>query len=150
MLLAVIGLIAVLVIGSIIWKRRSAAFELRERANNTKIVTLLRQAHDAKLKDGTCKQRGDVYDARANALERDAHTRLKIGIKKDFVIRFFAENGIPVTFSGGWAEGTIYTTGCSPLGCGTDNAFLGLRVKVDKKGSVVSEPVVDAGYTDCL
>jgi hypothetical protein len=144
-----IGLMGVLVIGSVIWKYRTAAFRQREGADNARIETLLREAHDAKLKDGTCKRRGDAYDARVEALKREAHAKLKIGTKKESVIRFFAENGIPVTFTEDEAEGTIYTTGCSPMGCGTDNALLGLRVKVDKKGTVVSEPVIGAFYTDC-
>jgi hypothetical protein len=83
-------------------------------------------------------------------LTREAHEKLKIGTKKDDVARFFAENGIPVTFSRDEASGTIYTSGCAPSGCGSDDALLGLRVKVDKAGTVVSEPVVGALYTNCL
>jgi hypothetical protein len=97
-----------------------------------------------------CKQRGDAYSARVEKLRREAHETLKIGTKKDAVIRFFAENGIPVTFYKGEAEGTIYTTGCAPSGCGSDAALLGLRVNVDEAGTVVSEPVVGAIYANCL
>jgi len=66
------------------------------------------------------------------------------------VVHFFAENNMPVTFSRDEASGTIYTSGCGPSGCGSDTALLGLRVKVDQAGTVVSEPVVGAIYTDCL
>jgi hypothetical protein len=97
-----------------------------------------------------CKQRGAAYEARVETLTREAHEKLKIGTKKDDVARFFAENGIPVTFSRDEASGTIYTSGCAPSGCGSDDALLGLRVKVDKAGTVVSEPVVGALYTNCL
>jgi hypothetical protein len=97
-----------------------------------------------------CKQRGDAYSARVKTLERDAHEKLRIGTKKDAVVHFFAENNIPVTFSRDEASGTIYTSGCAPSGCGSDAALLGLRVKVDQSGTVVSEPVVGAIYTDCL
>jgi hypothetical protein len=83
-------------------------------------------------------------------LKREVHEKLKIGAKKDAVIRFFAENGIPLSFSRDEASGTIYTTGCAPSGCGSDAALLGLRVKVDEAGTVVPEPVVSSLYTDCL
>lgn len=106
-----------------------------------------------------CKQRGAAYAARVEKLKKDAHENLKIGTSKQDVIRFFKENGLPVEFvkvpyerSGAVYEatGTIHTTGCAPSGCGTDDAILGLRVNVDRKGTVISEPVVGAIYTNCL
>ena len=101
-------------------------------------------------RSATCKQRGDAYSARVETLKREAHEKLKIGTKKDAVTHFFAENGIPVTFNRDEASGTIYTSGCAPSGCGSDTALLGLRVKVDEAGTVVSEPLVGAIYTNCL
>jgi hypothetical protein len=100
--------------------------------------------------NAACKQRGAALTAREKALEREAHEDLTIGTRKDAVIRFFAENNIPLTFVRDEAIGTIYTTGCAPTGCGSDAALLGLKVKVDKEGTVMSEPVVIAMYTDCL
>ena len=97
-----------------------------------------------------CKQLGDAYRLRVGTLEREAHEKLRIGTKKDDVVRFFRENGIPVAFTRDEASGTIQTTGCAPSGCGSDAALLGVRVKVDEAGTVVSEPVVGAIYTDCL
>jgi hypothetical protein len=97
-----------------------------------------------------CKERGAAYAGRVEKLKRDAHDNLKIGTKREDVIRFFKENGIPLTSVEGEATGTIHTTGCAPSGCGTDDALLGLRVKVDKTGTVISEPVVGAIYTNCL
>ena len=97
-----------------------------------------------------CKQRGAAYSARVEALKQEAHEKLNIGSKKDAVVRFFAENGIPVTFTRDLAIGTIYPSGCAPTGCGSDAALLGLRVKVDDAGTVVSEPVVGSLYTNCL
>jgi hypothetical protein len=97
-----------------------------------------------------CKQRGAAYDARVEKLKKDSQQSLKVGTKKEDVIRFFTENGISLTFAGGEATGTIYTTGCAPSGCGSDDALLGLRVQVDKAGTVSSEPVVGAIYTNCL
>jgi hypothetical protein len=97
-----------------------------------------------------CKKRGDAYSARVARLRWEAHAKLKIGTKKDAVLAFFAENSIPATFSPSEASGTIRTSGCAPSGCGSDAALLGLRVKVDEAGTVVSEPVIGAIYTDCL
>ena len=97
-----------------------------------------------------CKQQGAALTARVKTLEREAREKLIIGTSKDVVIRFFAENAIPLAFVGDEATGTTYTTGCAPTGCGSDAALLGLRVKVDKEGTVMSEPVVVSLYTDCL
>ena len=103
-----------------------------------------------------CKERGAAYRARAERLRRDAHQRLTIGTKKDAVVRFFTDNGLPVTFiapeSGlpGQATGTIRVTGCAPSGCGSDAAILGLQVEVDTAGTVLSAPRVSGIYTDCL
>jgi hypothetical protein len=104
----------------------------------------------SRYQSAACKQQGAALTARVKTLEREAHEELSIGTRKDAVIRFFAENSIPLTFVRDEATGTIYTTGCAPTGCGSDAALLGLRVKVDKEGTVMSEPVVVSLYTDCL
>ena len=102
-------------------------------------------------KSVACKQRGKAYAARVDALKRDVHAQLKIGTRKDALIRFFAEHYIPITFyQDRTASGTIYTTGCAPFGCGADTGLISLRVGVDASGTVVSEPSVGALYTDCL
>ena len=103
-----------------------------------------------RYQNAACRQRGAKYNARVEKLKRDAHDKLKVGAKKDDVVHFFKENGIPVTFSSEGASGTIYTTGCAPSGCGSDDALIGLRVKVDQAGTVVAEPIVGAIYTNCL
>ena len=97
-----------------------------------------------------CKERGKSYAARVEKLKRDARERLRIGTHKEDVIRFFQENGLPVSFDGNEYEGTIYTNGCAPAGCGSDAALLGLRVKADGSGTVIGDPVVGALYTNCL
>src|SRR5260370_5680321 len=103
-----------------------------------------------RYQSAACKQRGAAYAARVEKLRRDAHEKLIIGTKRDAVIHFFDENGIPVSFVAGEATGTISTTGCAPAGCGSDAALLGLRVKVDEGGTVTGEPIVGALYDDCL
>jgi hypothetical protein len=78
-----------------------------------------------------CKRRGEQFDRRAEQLKRDAGSRLKLGTKKNDVMRFFAENGISVTFTQSvdksFAIGTIYTFGCArfSLVCGSDSALNG-------------------------
>ncbi len=89
--------------------------------------------------------------AREESLEREARESLKIGTKRDGVIRFFESQKIPVRFDRTEAIGEIYIHGgCAPKGCGTDDMLLGLRVKVDATGTVLSEPVVASMFTECL
>ena len=97
-----------------------------------------------------CKQRGAALQARMVKLERDAHEKLKIGTHKDAVIRFFAENDLPLVFDGDVATGIVSVKGCAPSGCGTDDFSLRLRVKVDQEGTVTSEAIVDGIYTNCV
>lgn len=101
-----------------------------------------------------CKAQGKAFGERIRNLRRDAANRLKVGTQKEDVIRFYQENGLPVSFGKSLNEyeyeGTITTKGCAPAGCGTDNAILGLRVKADSNGTVVAEPVVGDLYIDCL
>lgn len=103
-----------------------------------------------RYQSAACKQRGASYNARVEKLGRDAREKLTIGTNKEALTRFFEQNGIPVTFARGEATGTISTTGCAPAGCGSDAAYLGLKVKVDDSGSVIGEPIVGALYADCL
>lgn len=100
--------------------------------------------------NAACKLRERSYQERAEKLKADAHTALAVGTRKDAVVRFFEENGLPVTFTSSEASGTIHVLGCAPSGCGSDDAILGLRVKVDEAGTVTSEPVVGGIYTNCL
>lgn len=97
-----------------------------------------------------CQQRAKAYEARIETLKRDAHERLKIGTPKEDVMRFFKDNGLPVSLTGNEYEGTISTDGCAPAGCGSDAALLGLRVKADRSGAVAGEPIIGAIYTNCL
>ena len=97
-----------------------------------------------------CKQRGAALGARVEKLKRDAHEVLKLGAPKEIVTKFFEENGLPVSFTEKEATGTITVQGCSPTGCGSDDAWLGLRVDVDIFGTVVGPPQVGSIYTNCL
>ena len=69
-----------------------------------------------------CKERGKAYGIRVERLKRDARITLRIGTHQEDVIRFFQENGLPVSFDKGLSEyeGTIYTKGCAPAGYGSD------------------------------
>jgi hypothetical protein len=114
------------------------------------VVLLCGLMTGCRYRSEACKQRGAAYQARVKSLERAALEQLKIGTKKEDVVRFFAENKFPITFDRSSATGMIYTLGCSPIGCGTDEALLGLDVGLDEAGNVKSKPVVVGFYTNCL
>jgi len=98
-----------------------------------------------------CEKVAYATTARVDALKREARESLKIGTKKDAVIRFFESQSIPVAFHRDQASGTIdIHGGCAPKGCGTDRLLLGLRVHVDAAGTTLSEPVVVDFFEDCL
>jgi hypothetical protein len=103
------------------------------------------------IKQYRCKQRNAAFSRRVKTVEQDAHKQLRVGTKKDDVARFYREHEIPFEVVGSEAIGTLYSIGgCAPLGCGTDNALIGVRVKVDADGTVTGEPKVVSMYTDCL
>ena len=105
----------------------------------------------------SCKKRAAEFRDKVDLMQRDAKNSLKAGTKKDEVVRFFASKNVPLTFDqmgqDHWAMGTLYFRGlaeCENFACGDDSALIGVRVKVDINGTVVSEPVVIGMYTDCL
>jgi len=90
-------------------------------------------------------------------MQRDARNSLKVGTTKEDVARFFASENTPLTINESGqnheAIGTLYFKGlaeCQNVACGDDSALIGIRVKVDANGTVVSDPVVIGMYTDCL
>jgi hypothetical protein len=97
-----------------------------------------------------CNKRGAAFAQRVKAIEHDANEKLSIGTKSGDVSRFFAEHGIPVEIVESEAIGTLFTVGCGPLGCGTDSALIGVRVKLDSAGAVAEKPKVVGMYTNCL
>jgi hypothetical protein len=104
-----------------------------------------------------CKQRADEFNARVARIQQDAKNSLKVGTKKDDVVRFFAAEKIPVTFvqmaGQNEATGTITSRGdaaCRSIACGDDAALIGVRVDVDESGTVESNPVVVGMLTNCL
>jgi hypothetical protein len=97
-----------------------------------------------KHQSDSCKERGAAFDRRVESIKQDAHEQLKIGTKRDAVSRFFTEHGIPSTVAGSEVTGTLYTSGCSPRGCGADSALIGVRVNVDRTGIVTEEPTESA------
>lgn len=98
-----------------------------------------------------CEYRNGQFSRRVEAIKLDAKERLKIGTKKAAVSQFFAEHGIPFTTTESWAIGTLYGIGgCAPVGCGTDQVLIGVRVKIDADGTVAGEPEVVDMYLDCV
>jgi len=104
-----------------------------------------------------CKKRADEFQAKVEVIRQDAKRSLQVGTKKEGVARFFASENIPLTFDqigpNHEATGTIYFKGiaeCENVACGDDSSLIGVRVKVDIDGTVLSDPVVIGMYTDCL
>lgn len=102
------------------------------------------------VKHYKCESRNAALSRQIENIKSDAHDRLKVGTSKADVSRFFAEHRIPFNFAESEAIGTLRTSGCAPLGCGTDSAIIGVRVKLDGAGVVAQEPSVGGMYTDCL
>ena len=73
-----------------------------------------------------------------------------MGTPQEDVIRFFEDEGFPISLQGDEYAGTINLNGCAPPGCGSDAAIVGLRVKADRQGAVAGEPQIGSIYTDCL
>jgi len=98
-----------------------------------------------------CEKRNAVFNRRVEDIKRDAEEQLKVGANKAEITRFFTAHGIPFEITSSEAVGTLYTTGgCAPLGCGTDRALIGVRVKIDALGTVMDKPVVVGMYVDCV
>jgi hypothetical protein len=93
-----------------------------------------------------CNKRGAEFALRVESIKHEANKKLSIGTKSGDVARFFKEHDIPLQI----AIGTLYTSGCGPLGCGTDSALIGVRVKLDSTGAVTEKPTVVGMYTDCM
>jgi hypothetical protein len=100
--------------------------------------------------NASCKERERAYRERSEKLKHDALEKLVTGTKKDEVVRFFEEHGLPVTFARGVAQGEVFLEGCAPPGCGSDRVILGLIVKVDDADTMIGEPIVGGIYTDCM
>jgi hypothetical protein len=97
-----------------------------------------------------CNRRSAAFALQVKSVEHDANQKLTIGTKSADVSRFFAERGFPLDLIQSEAIGTLYTEGCGPVGCGTDRALIGVRVKLDSAGAVTEKPVVVGMYSDCL
>jgi hypothetical protein len=97
-----------------------------------------------------CQRRSAAFARQIEDIERDSIAEIKVGAGTAEVKRFFEKRGIQVFVTTTEATGTIYTSGCSPFGCGTDEALIGVRVKLNPQGIVIGEPQVVSLYTNCL
>jgi hypothetical protein len=91
-----------------------------------------------------------ALEHRLETLKREAHDKLKIGTKKSDVVRFFEQNGIPLTIDQESMRGSISALGCSSPGC-WDAAEIRIKVELDESGNAKSEPIVNGiFYPDCM
>jgi hypothetical protein len=97
-----------------------------------------------------CKRRSTAFVRQIEDIERGANEELRVGADKAAVARFYEKRGIHFSVNASEATGTLSTDGCSPLGCGTDEALIGIRVKLNAQGTVIEAPQVVSLYTNCL
>lgn len=107
------------------------------------------------LRQYNCQQRNAAFGRQIEAIKQDAHAQIKVGTKKSDVAQFFAAHNISFsisqfTSSESLASGLIETSGCAPLGCGSDVAVINVRVRLDEAGAASEEPTVVGIYTNCL
>jgi len=146
----VIAALALLAIGAVCW---FAIGDFRSL-----VYLALRGAYfSAHATPPRCKQRAAEFQAKVDHIRRDAKNALKIGTKKNDIVRFFASQNIPLIFDqigqDHEATGTLYFKGlaeCENFACGDDSALIGVRVNVDIDGTVASEPVVIGMLTNCM
>ena len=130
--------------------------KIKSRVALALVIVLAGVAGWFATKQYRCKRRNAEFSRRIEIVEKDAREQIKVGTKKDAVARFYKEHEIPfevvrVNDMGFQAIGTLYTIGgCEPLGCGTDEALIGVRVQVDEEGTVTGELRVVDMYTNCL
>jgi hypothetical protein len=102
------------------------------------------------VREYRCKVRGAAFTRQVETIKRDAALELRVGTNKAEVARFFAVHSIPFAVLETEAYGSLRMLGCAPLGCGTDRAFIGVRVEFDAAGTVTGPPKVFGMYQDCL
>ena len=102
------------------------------------------------VREYRCKQRGAALTRELEILKRDSAKDLKVGTNKDEVVRFFSDHHIPFKILESEAFGVLRLDGCAPLGCFTDDGFIGVHVPLDGAGVVAETPKVFHLYQDCL
>jgi hypothetical protein len=102
------------------------------------------------VREYRCKLRGTAFAQQVESIKRDAAKDLRVGTNKTEVARFFSEHNIPFKMLDSQAFGALRMEGCSPFGCGTNTAVIGVRLEVDGAGTVTETPRVFGMYQDCL
>ncbi len=97
-----------------------------------------------------CLKRRKALHQQIAHLERDAKQQLRPGTTKSVLAQFFAEREMHLNIYNSEASGDLDTSGCSPVGCGTDAFIIIVRVKLDEAGVVKEAPRVSGLYTNCL
>jgi hypothetical protein len=100
-----------------------------------------------------CERRSAAFAQQVEDIRRGAAEELKIGAGRAEVTRFYEKRGIQFSVIKSEAAGTLYTPGssdCSTFFCGSDEALIGIRVKLSPQGAVAEAPQVVNLYTNCL
>lgn len=102
------------------------------------------------IREVHCKLRAAAFSGQVESIKQAAAGEIKIGSSKAEVVHFFEKHKIPFKILEDGAYGALQTEGCSPLGCGTDRAFISVQVKLDAAGTVTEAPKIFGMYQDCL
>jgi hypothetical protein len=102
------------------------------------------------VREHRCNVRGTAFARQVENLKRDAVEEMRVGVNKAKVTRFFTDHNVPFEMFETEAYGSLRTSGCAPLGCGTDRGFISVQVKFDAAGEVAEVPKVVGMYQDCL
>jgi hypothetical protein len=102
------------------------------------------------VREHRCNVRGAAFARQVETIKREAAEELTLGTNKGEVSRFFAVHSIPFAMLETEADGALRTSGCAPLGCGTDRAFISVQVKFDAAGTITEVPKVFGMCQDCF
>ena len=98
-----------------------------------------------------CKERNRALGAREQTIKRQLWSEVPIGSTRSDAERFIKKLGVDPEFDEELStiRGTIYTSGCGPVGCGSGAAIIGITVELDASQRVVKRDVISM-YTDCV
>jgi hypothetical protein len=114
-------------------------------------VVLIAAAIWFAVREYRCTVRGSIFAQQVETIKQDAAKELRIGTDKTGVAKFFTSHGMSFSTWGPEAYGGLHTLGCAPpIACGTDIAFITVRVKLDANGAVAEAPNVTGMYKDCV
>ena len=100
-----------------------------------------------------CSKTDQAFETRIARLKTEIAARIRVGMKKDDVLHFLADEGMKVTVRDSKLNATIETDGRCAMGCsfGPRPTLIVVHIQFDQRGIVSSEPQVESkGLGDCM